>query len=87
MESRETDALTRTLRQFNHLMTTRLPRCSIPLPGAVEVALLRHVAVGVRAIQQAHDAPVIADGSAHLVQALTEWRAAVALLQEWTAPE
>jgi hypothetical protein len=83
----ETEVLAHTLSQFDHLVTDRLPRSSTRLPDSVEAALLQHVALGVRAIQHAHDALDGAEWRYHLVRALAAWRAALALLQEWTVSE
>jgi hypothetical protein len=82
----ETQALTRTLGQIGHLVTARLPQCSTALPASVEDALLMHLTVGLRAVQQARAIPPAPDQRYHLAHAAAEWRAALALLQEWTVP-
>jgi hypothetical protein len=85
--SSETQALARTVGQLGDLVTAQLPQCSTALPAAVEDALLLHLAMGLRAMQRAQAVPQAPDLRYHLAHAAAEWRAALALLQEWLVSE
>jgi hypothetical protein len=82
----ETQALARVVDEVSDLVTARLPQCSTALPAAVEDALRLHLAMGLRAMARAQAAPEAPDLRYHLAHGAAEWRAALALLQEWMAP-
>ena len=85
MAPAEKAVLADTLGQLGDLVTAQRRRSPTALPSAVEDALLIHIAAGLRAVRKAQAAAP--DQRYHLGNALAELRAAVALLQEWTAPE
>jgi hypothetical protein len=79
--------LARAVSQVGDVVAAWLPQCSLALPAAVEEALRMHLDRGLRAMEQVQTAPHAPALRSYLAQAVVEWHAALALLQEWTAPE